>query len=255
MKWRRPASSPKSAEAGKRRRRFRPPLSKVLTTLIMLAAIKLGVLLFMGLDTMLPDPAPRTVGSGETASTKKASTSHVFTASIMGPDKAMAQTAEKKEPKAKESAKSKSAKAKKGGKKLPSIMDWEELNRREEELARREQALKKMEEDLNKRLAELNALEKELSDAIKQADTTKDKKLKHLISVYGNMKAKKAAKVLETLDEEIAVKILAGMKGRQAGEILTNVSAKKAAALSERLTSLQLPGAGDEIPELLEEPQ
>jgi len=79
-----------------------------------------------------------------------------------------------------------------------------------------------------------------------QAQQTKDEKLRHLIDVYTNMKPKQAAAVLETLDERIAVKILAGMKGRQAGEILTGVSAKKAATLSEQLTKMQLP---PEMPE------
>ena len=63
----------------------------------------------------------------------------------------------------------------------------------------------------------------------------------HLIDVYSNMKAKQAASVLETLDERIAVKILAGMRGRQAGEILTYVNPQKAARLSESLTKMQMP--------------
>ena len=55
------------------------------------------------------------------------------------------------------------------------------------------------------------------------------------------MNAKQAAKVLETLDNNIAVRILAGMRGRQAGEVLNNMEAKKAAGLTEMLTKLQLP--------------
>jgi flagellar motility protein MotE (MotC chaperone) len=50
-----------------------------------------------------------------------------------------------------------------------------------------------------------------------------------------------AAQLLSTLDEKIAVKILAGMRGRQAGEILSFVPAEKAAKLSEALTKLQVP--------------
>jgi len=60
------------------------------------------------------------------------------------------------------------------------------------------------------------------------------------------MKSKQAASVLETLDEHIAVKILAGMKGRQAGEILSFVSPKKAAKISEDLTKIQ---AGPDLPD------
>ena len=55
------------------------------------------------------------------------------------------------------------------------------------------------------------------------------------------MKAKQAGQVLETLDERTAVRILAGMRGRQAGEILNNITPEKAARLSEMLTRMQLP--------------
>ena len=76
---------------------------------------------------------------------------------------------------------------------------------------------------------------------LEEAKGVKDQKLKHLIDVYSNMNAKQAAKVLETLDNTIAVKILAGMRGRQAGDVLNNMEAKKAAGLTEMLTSMQLP--------------
>ena len=55
------------------------------------------------------------------------------------------------------------------------------------------------------------------------------------------MKAKQAAAVLETLDPKIAVKVLAGMRGRQAGEILTFVKPERAAQLTESLARMQLP--------------
>ena len=72
-----------------------------------------------------------------------------------------------------------------------------------------------------------------------QAKELQKTKLKHLIDVYKNMKAKQAASVLETLDIDIAVKILAGMPGRQAGEILSYVKPVVAAKLTELLTVMQ----------------
>ena len=88
---------------------------------------------------------------------------------------------------------------------------------------------------------ELKQLEAKLEHMLENADEIKDKKLRHLVDVYSNMKAKQAAQVLESLDESIAVRILAGMRGRQAGEILTFVNPEKAALLSEALTKMQLP--------------
>jgi len=118
---------------------------------------------------------------------------------------------------------------------------WEKLRAKEAELKRKERALKELEAKIDKKLEEEKKLAKKLEELIQKADVLKDKKIKHLVNVYSNMEPARAAKVLETLDKELAVKILAGMKGRIAGEILTNMDPKKAAALSEALTAFQTP--------------
>ncbi len=115
----------------------------------------------------------------------------------------------------------------------------EGVQRKLNELNRREQTIKSMEKDVEAKLIRLQELDAKLTRMLEEANQIRDQKLKHLIDVYTNMKAKQAATVLETLDEKIAVKILAGMRGRQAGEILTYVNAEKAARLSEQLTRMQ----------------
>lgn len=115
------------------------------------------------------------------------------------------------------------------------------LNRKQDDLNRREQELKGLEQQVDAKLAQMQDLEARIKTMLKDAQGMKDEKLRHLVDVYTNMKAKQAAAVLETLDEKIAVRILAGMRGRQAGEILTFVQAEKAAKLSEALTRMQLP--------------
>lgn len=117
----------------------------------------------------------------------------------------------------------------------------EALARKQEELNRREAAIRKLEQEVDAKLARLSELEARIDQMLKEAGEMKDDKLKHLVDVYSNMKAKQAAAVLETLDETIAVKILAGMRGRQAGEILTYVEPTRAAKLSESLTRMQIP--------------
>ncbi|MDY7000406.1 MAG: hypothetical protein SVS15_01325, partial [Thermodesulfobacteriota bacterium] len=133
----------------------------------------------------------------------------------------------------------KEAKPKKAPPSAP--LDHKALQKRQEELDRREQSLKALEKELDAKLTRMQELEARLGRIIEKADALKDKKLKHLVDVYSNMKAKQAAEVLQTLDEKIAVKILAGMRGRTAGEILTFVNAEKAARLSEALTKMQSP--------------
>ncbi|NDV24395.1 hypothetical protein FMS18_16905 [Desulfovibrio sp. JC022] len=119
--------------------------------------------------------------------------------------------------------------------------DWKALKAKEDELARKERSLRTLEQNLDKKLAELNSLEKRLKKMIADADVLKDKKIKHLVGVYTAMKAKQAAQVIESLDTDLAVKILSGMRGRSAGAILGFVTPKKAAKLSEELTKLQTP--------------
>ena len=123
----------------------------------------------------------------------------------------------------------------------PGSPDVNALLKRQDELDQREQSLKTLEAELGNRMTKLKDMETNLKAMLEEAKGIKDQKLKHLIDVYSNMNAKQAAKVLETLDNAIAVKILAGMRGRQAGDVLNNMEAKKAAGLTEMLTSMQLP--------------
>jgi flagellar motility protein MotE (MotC chaperone) len=122
-----------------------------------------------------------------------------------------------------------------------SPLDWKALKDRERELVARERSLKALETELDQKLATIEKRNKELRAMLDEAKLIKDKKVKHLVDVYSNMKAQQAAQVLESLDMQLAVKILSGMRGRQAGEILTYVSADKAAKLSEALTKLSVP--------------
>lgn len=118
---------------------------------------------------------------------------------------------------------------------------WEKLRAKEEELKRKEEELKRLEKKIEEKLREQKELAQKLEQLINRAEVLKNKKIKHLVQLYSNMEPARAAKVLETLDKQLAVKIMAGMKGRIAGEILTNMDPKKAAELSEALTEFQTP--------------
>lgn len=198
-------------------------ISRVLICLLFLALFKLALIGSIGFDF---DDAKRKVAESvvETSMVRNV---------VSGPQEAQAAEEEK----------DKSAQKKKGNQRPQNMTetDWKALKAKEDELARKERSLKTLEKSLDKKLAELNTLEKRLSKMIEQANVLKDKKIKHLVGVYSNMKAKRAAAVIETLDMDLAVKILSGMRGRTAGDILNSVEPKKAAKLSEALTRLQIP--------------
>ena len=211
-----------------------PRITKVLGVVVMLAGLKLGVLAFIGLDMLLPDP-PATAPQAPA----------VVRYAIPGPGQALAQQAQPApQGQAAQAQPGKGAPAAAAAP-TPSVPDAAALLKRQDELDQRERALKSLETDLNARVAKLKEMEGNIKSMIDAAKGIKDEKVKHLVDVYSNMNAKQAAKVLETLDNGLAVKILAGMRGRQAGEVLNNMEAKKAAELTEMLTKLQLPPQDD----------
>jgi len=199
-------------------------ISRLCKGLMLLALLKLCVIGVAAWDGGLTDAGP----------------ARAVVAAVAQPAQALAQDEETKakdeEPAAKET---KDDKAEAEEPSSASALNRQELLAKQDELARREAALAQLEQDLDAKLVRLHELEARLSRMLEQADALKDKKMQHLVNVYSNMKSKQAAQVLETLDEAIAVKILAGMQGRQAGEVLTFVNPKKAAKLSEALTKLQ----------------
>ena len=76
-----------------------------------------------------------------------------------------------------------------------------------------------------------------LEDKIKADDS----KVDTLVQMYTNMKPQQAAKVFETLDEDLVIEILSRMKKKSAADILNLVKADKAQVLSERYTGYRLP--------------
>lgn len=117
-------------------------------------------------------------------------------------------------------------------------------NSREAELAAREAALKQMERNVDAKLAELKRVEASIKKLLDQADVLKDERIKRQVATYQAMKPRQAAQVLSNMDQDLAVKILTGMKPKVSGEIMTYMQTDKAAKLTEAMTRVQtaLPG-------------
>lgn len=108
------------------------------------------------------------------------------------------------------------------------------------ELNRREQELLALQQQMEARVGELHNLENRLQGLLDSANDAQEGKLASLIAMYTNMKPRVAAQALTTMDETLAVRILTGMKGPDAGEIMSNMEPVVAARLSEAITSMQL---------------
>ena len=121
-------------------------------------------------------------------------------------------------------------------------LDLKLLNTKKAALAAEEKriAVKKAElvaiqKELNNKLEKLTQLRNEIRSEIAGKKAAEAKQLKHLIKVYSAMKPQSAAVLIEKLDKNLAIELLANMKGDAVGKILSYVDTGKAAAISEGL--------------------
>ena len=133
------------------------------------------------------------------------------------------------------------------------ISFFSKLNDRKKELDLKEAELVKLEEELQKQKAELDdkikkleSMRGEISKTLQTRVATDQVKVDKLVEFYSNMKPSNASKVIETLNEDLAVEVLDKMKKKNAAEIMNMMDAKKARRLSELLTGYQRTPASEE---------
>ncbi|MDZ4084738.1 MAG: hypothetical protein U1E10_17480 [Bdellovibrionales bacterium] len=121
-----------------------------------------------------------------------------------------------------------------------------ELDRREAEVAKLEEELQKQRDGIEERIKQLEAMRKQISETLKGRVEQDQEKVAKLVDVYSNMKPSQASRVIETLNEDLAVTILDKMKKKNAAEILNTMSAGKARKLSEMLTGYRQPASTED---------
>lgn len=108
-----------------------------------------------------------------------------------------------------------------------------ELDAREEELNRLDSELQVQRVDLDKRLKELEEMRATISSILENKVKIDQERVETLVQMYTNMKAPQAAKVFETMDEDLAIEILGRMKKKNAADIMNLLKPEKAQVLSE----------------------
>ena len=116
-----------------------------------------------------------------------------------------------------------------------------ELDAHEEELNRLEAELAKQKTELEKRLKDLENTRRQISSVLEEKVKADDTKVEALVQMYSNMKPQQAAKIFETMDEDLAIDILGRMKKKPAAEILNLVKSEKAQILSEKFAGYKRP--------------
>jgi flagellar motility protein MotE (MotC chaperone) len=107
-----------------------------------------------------------------------------------------------------------------------------ELDSRGRELDIRENLLKAAEKRLDAKLAELKSVEGQIKTDIAQKDEAEAARLKGLVTMYENMKARDAAKIFDRLDLRILFDVATQINPRKMSDILAQMSPESA----ERLT-------------------
>jgi flagellar motility protein MotE (MotC chaperone) len=121
------------------------------------------------------------------------------------------------------------------------IDHFAKLNDRKKEIDLREEELNRLEAELQNQKKELEAKMKKLEETRGQISTTLEDRVKvdeqkvdTLVQMYSNMKPSNAAKIIETIDEDLAVEVLGKMKKKNAAEIMNLLKPEKAQVLSEK---------------------
>jgi flagellar motility protein MotE (MotC chaperone) len=117
-----------------------------------------------------------------------------------------------------------------------------ELKQREADLKNREEELLPLKNEIDAKIQELNDLQTQLTrfakDLAEREKSLEDAKIGHLVSLYSSMEAGRAAAIMDKLQIDTIVLILANMKGKSAGQILAMMDPEKGALISEKLCNL-----------------
>lgn len=109
------------------------------------------------------------------------------------------------------------------------------LQSREQAVAAKEEQFRVLKQEVEARLKELNAIQQRALEFLEEEKRMQGEQNRHLVATLEAMPADRAGKLMEKMDDEIAVQLLRRLKGKEAGAILSLLSPDKAARLSERL--------------------
>lgn len=111
-----------------------------------------------------------------------------------------------------------------------------DLSEREKAVRAEEERLLSLRKDLDERIAKYEALLSRFEEAVKKSGDEETGRLDHLVKAFDAMPPDEAAARLSALDDSTAVRIVARMKSRKAGQILAAMPPAKAAVLAKRMS-------------------
>jgi flagellar motility protein MotE (MotC chaperone) len=108
----------------------------------------------------------------------------------------------------------------------------DELDKREADLAMRSQLVEAAEKKLDDKTKELADLQAKIDALVDQKQAAEDANFKAIVSMYETMKPKDAAKIFDTLDINVLIKVAQAMNPRKMSPILAAMDPKPAESLT-----------------------
>jgi flagellar motility protein MotE (MotC chaperone) len=112
-----------------------------------------------------------------------------------------------------------------------------ELDERASELDVRQSLIEAAEKRLQEKLKEIEATEARINEALKKKEEMETARLKSLVTMYENMKAKDAAKIFDRLDIKLATEVANQINPRRMSDILAQMSPDAAERLTVELAN------------------
>lgn len=124
------------------------------------------------------------------------------------------------------------------------------LNERRERLEQEEARLSVARTRIETDIEHLVSLKDEVSEILATAEKRYSDDLERVVNLYGNMRAKEAATIVDMMDLASAVELVSAMPERQAGPILEKMDPQKAQAVSRVILDRNRLPADRRLPDL-----
>src|SRR5262245_55108203 len=126
-----------------------------------------------------------------------------------------------------------------------------ELEQRSQDLDMRESLLKAAEKQLETRINELRELESRTNSAMQNKSENEAQRLKNLVTMYDNMKAKDAAKIFDRLDMRVLIEVASQLNPRRMSDIMAQMQPEAAERLTIELAArAKENGTGNDLPKI-----
>ena len=128
---------------------------------------------------------------------------------------------------------------------LASEKERQEVTEERKRLVKQQERINILTQELDRTRTELTAEREKFEKLVAKSDEIEMKRIKQLAKIYGAMRANEAAQILQTLDDNLLIKIISAIGDeRQRGKIMSNLPDKKAASITKKMGKSTRKGDG-----------